>query len=71
MSDETDTEPSAPVKALRTVTPYYRGREDSEMDTFGWAMFLALVILLVPLLPFVVIVWLLSKVLDALAGRRA
>jgi hypothetical protein len=67
MSDE---EPGPVKKAARTVTPYYRGRPDAEMTTIGIVYFLGLVVLLVPLLPFLLIVWLLSK-LTGRAARRA
>ncbi|WP_135364954.1 DUF7535 family protein [Halosimplex halophilum] len=71
MSDSTDRqELSAPRKVLRTVTPGPKARPDAEMDSIGWALFLGLVILLVPLLPFLAIVWLLSKALDFLARQR-
>jgi len=35
-----------------------------EMDIIGWSLFLGLVVLLVPLLPFIVIVWLISKLAE-------
>lgn len=54
-------DPGAVKKALRTVTPGSKGHPDIEMDTIGWAIFLGIVILLVPLLPFLVIVWVLTK----------
>lgn len=63
-------EPSAPRKVLRTVTPGSRPRPDMEMDSIGWALFLGLVVLLVPLLPFVAIVWDLSKLLEFLSRQR-
>jgi hypothetical protein len=63
-------EPSAPRKVLRTVTPGSKPRPDMEMDSIGWALFLGLVVLLVPLLPFVAIVWGLSKALEFLARQR-
>ncbi|ELZ29471.1 hypothetical protein C475_02443 [Halosimplex carlsbadense 2-9-1] len=63
-------EPSAPRKVLRTVTPGSKTRPDMEMDSIGWALFLGLVVLLVPLLPFIAIVWGLSKALDFLARQR-
>lgn len=62
-----DEELSVPRKVLRTVTPYYRGHESS--DVGGWAMFLALLVLVVPLLPFIVLVWVISKGFEALSGR--
>jgi hypothetical protein len=43
-------------KVLRTVTPPYRSRPDTEMNTIGWLLFLGLLSVLVPLLPFILIV---------------
>jgi len=37
------------------------------MDVIGWGVALGLVILVMPLLPFIVIVWLISKVVERLA----
>jgi len=59
--------PGLPTRIVRTVTPGYRGRPDVEMDSVGWAIALGMVVLLVPLLPFLVIVWALSKLFEALA----
>lgn len=67
-SDSTLPEPAR--DAIRTVTPSYRGRPDTEMTAIGIAYFLGLLVLLVPLLPFVVLAWLASKLVGAL-GRRA
>ena len=67
MSQKSD-DPGTLTKVYRTVTPGYRGRDDTEMNTIGWALFLGVVILLVPLLPFLVVLWVVSKVLDAI-GR--
>ena len=62
-------DPGIPARVYRTVTPPYRSRPDAEMTAIGFAYFLGLVILLIPLLPFIVIIWVLSKVFDALANR--
>jgi hypothetical protein len=71
MSDSTETrEPSAPRKVLRTVTPGSKPRPDAEMDSIGWAVFLGLVILLIPMLPFLAVVWVLSKAIDFLVRQR-
>jgi len=59
-------EPGALTRAYRTVTPRMRGRPDPEMDAIGLTILAGLLVLLIPLLPFVVIVWLLTKLLDAL-----
>lgn len=65
MSEATEGEEPGPAKrAIRTVTPGGRGRPDVEMDSLGWALFLGLVILLVPLLPFIVIVWGIAKLTE-------
>ncbi len=56
-------------KVLRTVTPPVRGRSDSEMNVIGLGVFLGMLVLLVPLLPFLFIVWLVSKLTDALAQK--
>lgn len=71
VSDEGRTDesviPEPAKKVLRTVTPSYRGRPDAEMTAVGIAYFLGLVILLIPLLPFIFLVWLISK----LTGKAA
>ncbi len=66
-----ESDESTAKKALRTVTPPYRGRPDEEMNLIGLAYFLVLLVLLVPLLPFVVIIWLLSKVFGTIRGRAS
>lgn len=58
-------------KVVRTVTPSFRGRPDQEMNVIGVTYFLLLLILLVPLLPFVLIVWLLTKLFGAVKRRRS
>jgi hypothetical protein len=57
-------------KVLRTVTPPYRSRPDTEMNTIGWLLFLGLLFVLVPLLPFVLIVWAITKVPNYVSGHR-
>ena len=69
MSD-TEAEPGLAKRAYRTVTPWYAGRDDVEMNTLGWALFLGLVIMLVPLLPFLILVWLVTKVIDVLTPQQ-
>jgi len=63
-------EPSVPRKALRTVTPGSKTRPDAEMDSIGWAVFLGLVILLIPIVPFIAVVWGVSTLLEFLARQR-
>lgn len=62
-------EESTVREAIRTVTPEYFGRPDREMDAIGWSIFLGMVILLVPLLPFIIIVWVIAW-LTGRAERR-
>ncbi|MFC7136263.1 DUF7535 family protein [Halobaculum litoreum] len=54
--------------AYRTVTPGYDSHEDDEMNAIGWAIFLGVVAIMLPLLPFVAIVWGISKVVEAITG---
>ena len=71
MSQAADPEqPGTLTRAYRTVTPEYVWREDVEMDVIGWGLFLGVVVLLVPLLPFLIIIWLVGKVLDATVGTE-
>ncbi|MFB6079676.1 MAG: hypothetical protein ABEJ81_01555 [Haloferacaceae archaeon] len=67
---EPPEEPAHPLtRAYRTVTPPYVGRPDAEMNTVGWMLFLGVVFLLFPLLPVILVVWLLSKLVETVAGR--
>jgi hypothetical protein len=58
------------TKAYRSVSPRYESRGNAEMDSVGWAVFLGILVLLVPLLPFLAVVWVLEKAVGAVAGRR-
>lgn len=49
-----------------TVTHRYLPRPDAEMNLVGWAMFGLLLLLVIPLLPFVALVWLAAKLGDAM-----
>jgi hypothetical protein len=74
MSTESDSEASdgsagAVRRAYRRLSPY-ESRPNAEMDGVGWSIFLGILVLLVPLFPFFLIVWLLGKLIDAVAGRR-
>ena len=46
---------------IRTVTKPYRSRADSEMSIMGLLLGLGLVLVMIPLLPFVLILWLAGK----------
>ena len=67
-ADDTD-DAGLLTTAYRTVTPGYDSHSDDGMNAIGWAIGLGLVVLLVPLLPFIAIVWGVSKVIEAIAGE--
>ena len=46
---------------IRTVTKPYRSRSDSEMSILGLVWGLLLLVIVIPLIPFIVVVWVLSK----------
>ncbi|RXK46451.1 DUF7535 family protein [Halorientalis pallida] len=54
---------------LRTVTPPYGGRPDLEMDVIGWGIFLVMAVVVLPLLPFVLLLWLAAKVVGFVARQ--
>jgi hypothetical protein len=66
MAESEESSDSILPEPLRSVTPLSGTRPNQEMDVIGWSIFLGLVILMIPLLPFLVIVWLISKVVEAL-----
>jgi hypothetical protein len=68
-ADETDEEPGGLRRAYRTVTPGYLPRPDAGMDAVGWGLLVGIVLLLVPLLPFLVVVWLLSRLIELVGAR--
>ena len=68
MYEDDDTSSVLLFPALaRTVTPPSDTHRDEEMDLIGWGIFAGLLVLLMPLLPFLLIVWLISKVTEALS----
>ncbi|WP_136590738.1 DUF7535 family protein [Salinigranum halophilum] len=74
MSTDADIQPADDAgvlkKTYRSVSPRYTSHPNTEMDSIGWAMFLGMLVLLVPLLPFLVIVWVLERGIRALSGVR-
>jgi hypothetical protein len=65
MSDADEAEESGVTVVYRTLGEPFRSRPDAEMDVIGWSLFLGMLILLVPLLPVLLLVWVITKVLDA------
>lgn len=53
---------------IRTVTEPFHSRADEEMNIIGMLYGLGLIVVLIPLIPFIVLIWLMSKVNRALAG---
>lgn len=69
MSDE-EPSPGVLKRAYRTVTPGYESHSDSEMNSIGWVMLLLLVALFLPLLPFLLAVWAVTKLIEYGVSRR-
>lgn len=63
-------EPGVLTAAYRTVTPGYASHSNSEMTAIGLGYALGLVILLAPLLPFVIMVWVFSKAIGHIAPSQ-
>lgn len=49
---------------LRTVTKPYQSRPDGEMNLIGWLYGAGLIIVLLPLLPFIVIIWIITRLVE-------
>ncbi|MGB9964291.1 hypothetical protein [Halobacterium sp. CBA1126] len=62
MSDQPDEPP-------RSVRRHAEVRSNVEMTSVGYAMLLGLLVLLLPLLPFLVIVWGISRLTGYAAGK--
>lgn len=54
---------------LRMVTAPYRSRADEEMTLIGLLYGLGLVLILLPLLPFIIILWAVGAVREAMATQ--
>lgn len=52
------------------VTPLPRGRSNAEMSVVGMLIAAPLLILLVPLLPVIVLLWLFGSLLKRVRGER-
>lgn len=53
-----------------TVTPEYFGRPDLEMDVIGWVIFLGLIVLLIPLSPFLILIWVIGRLMNRTPRQR-
>ncbi|WP_181685360.1 DUF7535 family protein [Halorhabdus salina] len=68
MSTANGDEDSTAVEKLRTVTPLTTESPDIQMNFFGYMVAAPILLVLLPLLPFVIAGWLVSKGLGALRG---
>ena len=55
------TNDDADAGFIRSVTPLAGTHTNEQMDAIGWLVFLGMVIVLLPLLPVLIVVWLVSK----------
>lgn len=69
MSAANGDEQSGLEQSLRTVTPITTERPNLQMNLFGYLIVIPIVLLLLPLLPFVALWWVGSKALSALRGE--
>ena len=69
MSSESAKSPPPLRRAARTVTQPYRGRSDRGLYLIGYLLIGGLLVLLVPLGPFIIVAWLLLRLRRALTGR--
>ncbi|WP_336035501.1 DUF7535 family protein [Halobacterium yunchengense] len=53
----------------RSVSRLSREYRNAEMSSIGWTIFLGLVVVMLPLLPFLVAVWAVGKFLDYTRAR--
>ncbi|WP_330630495.1 DUF7535 family protein [Halocatena halophila] len=56
------TTDDAGEEPTESVTELHLGRPDLEMDAIGWLLFIVLGVLLIPLLPFMIILWLIDRI---------
>lgn len=67
--NDAEDEPNGLSERLRTVTPPSGMHRNVEMDTIGWAIFAGILVISLPLLPILVVGWVLMKLFDSLFGR--
>ena len=70
MASESEEPPRPVRRAVRTVTPPYRGRSNEEMNLIGYLLIGGLLILLVPLGPIILVAWVLVRIWRAVSQRR-
>lgn len=69
MASESAESPHPVRRVARTVTPPYRGRSNEEMNLVGYLIIAGLLVLLVPLGPFLVLAWLVLRLRRDLKRR--
>ena len=50
---------------LRTVTPLTGEHPNQQMDVIGWIVFAVMAVVLLPLLPVFLVVWIVSKAIGS------
>jgi hypothetical protein len=68
---EDGDETTALPEALRTATPPYIGRPNTEMNLIGWVIFVGIGILLLPILPVLAVYWLVATLRDRITRQRS
>ena len=69
MSDDDSDDEGGLADTIRTVTPLTKPHRTPEMDVIGWVIFLFLVVLALPLLPVIVVGWVLLKLFGGGSDR--
>ena len=67
--NDSDDEPSGLTERLRTVTADIGMHRNVQMDTLGWMIFAGILVVALPLLPILVVVWVLMKVFGRVGGQ--
>jgi hypothetical protein len=62
-----DSDDSGASDLPRSVTAASDTQPDTQMNAIGWLVFAGLLILLLPVLPLLVVVWLFDKLTDSLS----
>ncbi|WP_336001575.1 DUF7535 family protein [Halorientalis halophila] len=63
MSESETEEATVPTQG-RTVTAPYGSGPNAEMDVIGWMIMLGMLVVVVPLLPLVLLYWLVTRAVD-------
>ncbi|WP_255151581.1 DUF7535 family protein [Halorarius halobius] len=67
MSEE-ETSDGPATRFVDSVTPRYVGRPDSEMHAIGLLLGAIIFVLLIPILPFLLVLWAVNRLVNARKG---